>query len=131
MTRLRAGHTGRTRAGIAVICLLAAGALGLSGCGSDTADTDPSSSAGTALTASAPPNDVAEPTITEDQMIFVDELLADPLTLDEATAMIEAAGYIWRIGEIDGEGRPLTTDYVVDRLTLFVQDDTVVRAVWG
>lgn len=64
-------------------------------------------------------------------MAFVDELLADPLSLDEATAAIEAAGYSWRIGEIDGEGRPLTTDYVTDRLTLFVQDGTVIRAVWG
>lgn len=131
MARLRAGHSGRIRAGFAVICLLTAGAVVVSGCGSDTAGTDPSSGAGTALAASVPPSSAAEPTVTEDQMVFVDELLADPLTLDEATAIIEAAGYTWRIGEIDGEGRPLTTDYVVDRLTLIVQDDIVVRAVWG
>lgn len=116
------------RALMAGAALLIALSPGLTACGNGSEGT--SSSVAQSM-ASTPAIDPAEPVISEEQMIFVDELLADPLSLDEATAMIEAAGYSWRIGEIDGEGQPLTTDYVVDRLTLFVQDDTVIRAVWG
>ena len=117
-----------TRMLIAGATLALAVAPGLAACGNDSEGTS------TSVTTSAAPTpgiDAAEPVITEEQMVFVDELLADPLNVDEATAMIEAAGYTWRIGEIDGQGQPLTTDYVIDRLTLFVQDGTVVRAVWG
>ena len=132
MKRLR---TGCIRTGICAAGLITTVALGVSGCGtsmsgSPAQGTATGSDASDSAT-SAPSIDAAEPTITEDQMAFVDELLADPLSLEEATAAIEAAGYTWRIGEIDGEGQSLTTDYVTDRLTLFVQEGTVVRAVWG
>jgi len=131
MIRFENLRTSQARASIAAACLLSAATLVVSGCAGESSETSTPSATASDLPSSLAPIGTAEPMITDDQMVFVDELLADPLTLDEATAMIEAAGYTWRIGEIDGEGRPLTTDYVVDRLTLIVQDGTVVRAVWG
>lgn len=71
------------------------------------------------------------PDITPEQTAFVNELLATPLPQDEATARIEEAGYIWRLGTIDGEPQAVTMDYRIDRLTLTTQDGLVIDATWG
>lgn len=69
--------------------------------------------------------------ITPEQDAFLADLLAAALPEAEATARIEAAGYIWRLGTIDGEPQPVTMDYRVDRLTLTTQDGLVIDATWG
>ena len=71
------------------------------------------------------------PDITPEQVAFVDELLATPLPQDDATGRIEAAGYTWRLGTIDGEPQAVTMDYRTDRLTLTTQDGLVIDATWG
>jgi len=50
---------------------------------------------------------------------------------DEATAMIEQADYVWRLGTIDGQPQAVTMDYRNDRLTLTVQDGLVTDGMWG
>jgi hypothetical protein len=69
--------------------------------------------------------------ITAEQMTFAEELIAAQLSEDAATALIEEAGYTWRIGSVDGDNRPLTMDYRTDRLTLTIDDGVVTDATWG
>jgi hypothetical protein len=69
--------------------------------------------------------------ITAEQMTFSEELIAAQLSEDAATALIEDAGYTWRIGSVDGDNRPLTMDYRTDRLTLTIDDGVVTDATWG
>ncbi len=69
--------------------------------------------------------------VTPEQIAFVEDLLATPLPQDEATARIEEAGYVWRLGTIDGEPQAVTMDYRLDRLTLTTQDGLVIDATWG
>ena len=71
------------------------------------------------------------PDITPEQTAFLNDLLATPLPQDEATALIEGAGYTWRLGTIDGEPQAVTMDYRIDRLTLTTQDGLVIDATWG
>lgn len=101
------------------------GAMLLSGC-SSTSDS----------TSTSPTQDETEvsnvdPDITPEQNAFVSDLLATPLPQDEATARIEEAGYVWRLGTIDGEPQAVTMDYRLDRLTLTTQDGLVIDATWG
>ena len=75
--------------------------------------------------------EAVNPDITAEQQAFVADLLATPLPQDEATALIEEAGYSWRLGTIDGEPQAVTMDYRIDRLTLTVDDGLVTDATWG
>ena len=80
------------------------------------------------------PTPMQEETITDitpEQDAFLADLLATPLPEAEATARIEAAGYTWRLGTIDGEPQAVTMDYRIDRLTLTTQDGLVIDATWG
>jgi hypothetical protein len=97
----------------------------LTGC-SDTNDAEPMSDSTSEQT-----EEVVNPDITPEQTAFVNELLATPLPQDEATTRIEEAGYIWRLGTIDGEPQAVTMDYRIDRLTLTTQDGLVIDATWG
>jgi hypothetical protein len=53
------------------------------------------------------------------------------MTEAKAQAAVEAADHIFRVGARDGEQFALTEDYVVTRITVTVQDDTVTEAVIG
>lgn len=68
---------------------------------------------------------------SDEQLAFLDALVAQEPALDSATEQIEAAGYTWRLGTIDGEDQALTMDYRLDRLTLTVDNGIVTAAVWG
>lgn len=109
---------------VAAAALTLSTALALSGCGSDEAVTEPTDT--TTETEST-----VDPDITAEQLTFVEELLAEPLPQDEATTRIEEAGYVWRLGTIDGEPQAVTMDYRIDRLTLTTQDGLVTDATWG
>ena len=69
--------------------------------------------------------------ITQEQRDFLADLIADPMPQDQATAQIEEAGYVWRLGTIDGEPQAVTMDYRTDRLTLTVDDGLVTDGMWG
>ena len=103
--------------------LIAAAAIGgVSACSND--DAAPS-------TETSESEEAVNPDITSEQQAFVDDLLATPLPQDEATALIEQAGYSWRLGTIDGEPQAVTMDYRIDRLTLTIDDGLVTDATWG
>lgn len=105
----------------------------LVGCGDadEQPSTPTSSPTGTPADEQPGADQPVNPDITPEQVAFVDELLATPLPLDDATARIEAAGYSWRLGTIDGEPQAVTMDYRIDRLTLTTQDGLVIDATWG
>lgn len=113
-------HTASTRvlAGVFALALLG----GVSACSGDTSSETPETTESEAA---------VNPDITAEQQTFVDDLLATPLPQDEATALIEEAGYVWRLGTIDGEPQAVTMDYRTDRLTLTVDQGVVTDAVWG
>ena len=66
-----------------------------------------------------------------EQVEFQQELVASGMTLEDAGALIEATGYTWRVGSIDGQEQVVTMDYRMDRLTMSTQDNIVVNATWG
>jgi len=115
-------------AGIASV-MLAFTAFALSAC-SQQQDTmsEPSP---TETTQTDESEEAVNPDITPEQTTFVEELLAEPLPQDEATARIEEAGYVWRLGTIDGEPQAVTMDYRIDRLTLTTDNGLVTDATWG
>lgn len=111
----------RTQA-IAAIGAILVGGLLMTGCSSSTdATNDDTSSI----------ENGADMDISAEQQDFLADLLAEPLPQDEATSMIEEAGYVWRLGTIDGEPQAVTMDYRIDRLTLTVDDGLVTDATWG
>lgn len=96
--------------------------LVLSGCTGENADN------GSAGSVSESPNGQIEADPMEE---FRLSLIADLLPEAEAGARVEESGYIWRVGEIDGEPQMLTKDYREDRLTFTVENGIVTDAVWG
>jgi len=62
---------------------------------------------------------------------FRSELLKAELPLEQAKKRIEKAGYMWRVGLVDGEAMVVTQDYRLDRLTLSVNKGTLTNAEWG
>jgi hypothetical protein len=53
------------------------------------------------------------------------------MTADEAQAATEAAGYTYRVVEIDGEPQAVTLDYRIDRVNVALEDDVVTSASVG
>jgi len=116
---------------VTVLAAIGLGALVLAGCSSETGDstsTDPSTPS---QETSQAPEEETDMNITPEQVAFLDELIAEPMPQDEATAMIEQADYVWRLGTIDGQPQAVTMDYRNDRLTLTVQDGLVTDGMWG
>lgn len=62
---------------------------------------------------------------------FRAELLTAELPVTHAREQIERAGYVWRVGSVDGEAMLVTEDYRVDRLTLSLNKGIVTDAGWG
>ena len=115
---------------IAVAGIVATSIWALAACGdNESTPAEPQSTQSTSVeeTSEEPVN----PDITPEQLTFVDDLLAEPLPQDEATQRIEEAGYVWRLGTIDGEPQAVTMDYRLDRLTLTMEDGLITDATWG
>lgn len=105
---------------VALAAAMLVAGIGLAACGSDADNT--------------PEADVVETVpsdITPEQMAFGQDLVTAGLTTEEAGALIEENGYVWRLGTIDGEPQAVTMDYRTDRLTLTTQDNIVIDATWG
>ena len=62
---------------------------------------------------------------------FRSELFAAKLLVAQAGERIENAGYVWRVGSVDGEALAVTEDYRMGRSTLSVNAGTVTDALWG
>lgn len=117
--------------------LFAAGAVGfalLTGC----TESEPVDSTTTTVSPEANSTEGADSSqegsnmdVTQEQRDFLADLIAEPLPQDEATERIEQAGYIWRLGTIDGEPQAVTMDYRLDRLTLTVDNGLVTDGAWG
>lgn len=114
-----------------VLAAIGLGAAVLAGCSSDTDDSTPSNTPTPSEDSSQGGEEETDMNITPEQVAFLDELIAEPMPQDEATAAIEQAGYVWRLGTIDGEPQAVTMDYRTDRLTLTVDDGLVTDGSWG
>lgn len=53
------------------------------------------------------------------------------MTEEEARSLIERAGLRVRIGGRDGQDYVLTTDYWIDRVTLYLKEGKVTEAIIG
>ena len=115
---------------IAVAGLVTGSLWAVAACSDDgSSSTEPESTPTASIEATT--EEQVNPDITPEQVAFVEELLAEPLPQDEATTRIEEAGYVWRLGTIDGEPQAVTMDYRIDRLTLTVDGGLVTDATWG
>jgi len=105
--------------------LLFVATVGLVGCStsgsSEGGDVEPSDSI----------TEMENTDFSVEQVEFQQELVASEMTLEDAGALVEATGYTWRVGSIDGQEQVVTMDYRMDRLTLSTQDNIVVDATWG
>ncbi len=102
-------------------------ALALAGCSSamtGPGSADPSSG-------STAPSQPANPDISPEQQALLTELLAEPLAVEEVQQRLDEQGYSSRVVQIDGEPRPATMDYRIDRVNLIVNDGLVTDAYWG
>ena len=53
------------------------------------------------------------------------------MTVEDAQAAAEEAGFAFRVTSTDGEGAAVTMDYRTDRINAEVEDDEVVRVSLG
>lgn len=113
--------TRSTRAAVAIVAMSLVGGIALAGCSSDSASEAAPSEEATMVEAGSDPAMLA----------LCEQMIADGLTADEATALAEENGYIARVGTIDGEPQAVTMDYRVDRFTFEVADGVVVACQYG
>ena len=104
-------------------------AFGLTACGSD-GSTEPTAAA-SATGQAAPSTTGALSPEEEAAVTFAQDLTAKQLPEAEAVAAIEAAGFSWRVVEVDGEAKPATMDYRPDRMNLTVTGGVVTLVTMG
>ena len=100
--------------------------VALTGCSSSS--STPSSSA---PAASASPTEGEDMPGTEEMRALCDQMIADGLTPEDATALAENAGYVGRVGTIDGEPQAVTMDFREDRFTFEVTGGKVTACTYG
>lgn len=108
--------TRRPRAAATFAAVGLALGLGLAACGGD--DDAPDATDDPPATAPTDDIDVGE----------FDETLIVGLPVDEAQAIVEDEGWVFRIAVIDGEDQVLTMDFVENRVNVAV-DDGIVTGV--
>ena len=106
------------------MAVLAAGLL--AACSSDESGTAEGSSAAAASPAAS---GAAAP--SPEMQALCDQMIADGLSSDDATALAEENGYVARVGMIDGEPQAVTMDYREDRFTLETEGGAVVACTYG
>ena len=111
------------RTAVAGAMAVTLGVAVLSGCSSDADDaaSAPASAIAAASSAAADATMVA----------LCEQMVADGLSPEDATALAEENGYIARVGTIDGQPQALTMDYRPDRFTFEVADGAVVGCTYG
>lgn len=111
----------------AIAVALVLGGATLAGCSSDDVASAPASAIAAASSAAAAADEAGSP----DMVALCDQMVADGLSPDAATALAEDNGYVARVGTIDGEAQALTMDYRTDRFTFDVQGGVVIGCTYG
>ena len=84
--------------------------------------------------ASAPASAVeaaSEAAVNADMVTLCEQMVADGLSPEDATALAESNGFVARVGTIDGEPQAVTMDFREDRFTFEVADGVVVGCTYG
>lgn len=104
------------------ISFVLVGGLALAGCAAaeDSTPAQPTEEAA-----------VADPGTDPAMLALCDQMVADAMTVEDATALAEANGYVARVGSIDGEPQAVTMDYRLDRFTFDVVDGVVTACQYG
>jgi hypothetical protein len=97
-------------------------ALSLTACSSGSSESSAASPAATAE------GDVAG---TDEMRALCDQMVADGMTPEDATALAESNGFTARVGTIDGQPQAVTMDYREDRFTFDVESGAVVACTYG
>ena len=94
----------------------------LSGCSSaDEAASAPASAVESA----------SEAAVNADMVTLCEQMVADGLSPEDATALAESNGFVALVGTIDGEPQAVTMDFREDRFTFEVADGVVVGCTYG
>ena len=107
----------------AAVALTAIAALGLAGC-SGTAGRATSSASFANVSGSAVP-------VADELSALCEQVVAQALPVDAATALAESSGYVARVISIDGEPQAATTDARDDRMNFEVEADVVTGCTVG
>lgn len=120
MIRRTPGTTPVAAVALCAAVVLLSGCLGSSGDSGEATPT-PAASDLPAVEAGSDPAMIA----------LCDQMVAEGLSPEDATALAEQNGYIARVGTIDGEPQAVTMDYRLDRFTFEVADGVVVACQYG
>jgi ABC-type phosphate transport system substrate-binding protein len=93
--------------------------------------SEPADTAMSAIAAASEAASQANGAGSADMVALCDQMVADGLSAEDATALAESNGYSARIGTIDGQPQALTMDYRVDRFTFDVTNGVVVACTYG
>jgi len=107
-----------------VLMAVAAGAMAVSLSACSSGSTETVSASPVASTG----GDVAG---TDEMRALCDQMVADAMSPDDATALAESNGFVARVGTIDGQPQAVTMDYREDRFTFDVESDVVVACTYG
>jgi len=69
--------------------------------------------------------------VNADMVTLCEQMVADGLSPEDATALAESNGFVARVGTIDGEPQAVTMDFREDRFTFEVADGVVVGCTYG
>jgi hypothetical protein len=91
-----------------------------------------SSNSGTGASSASEVNLSGSPVAAKDEMTALcKQIVAEALTVDAATALADANGYVSRVTKVDGQGQAVTTDLREDRFNFEVKSDVVVACTLG
>lgn len=116
----------RTAVALAVAGLTAVTLAACSGGSSTSGDTNTAASASPVASSSVDPN-----APSADILATCDQIVADKMPQADAEALATSKGYITRIGSVDGEMKPLTMDYRMERMTFDIENGIVTKCLVG
>ena len=117
----------RTMKTLAAALVMTAATTMLAACSSDDAATTETA----VVAASEAAESAGEGGGTPEMTALCDQMVAEGLTPEEATALATENGYVARVGMIDGEPQAVTMDFREDRFTFEVADGVVVGCTYG
>jgi hypothetical protein len=117
----------RTRSKVTAGALVVA-SLVLAACSSGSSATTASAPAASAPAAST---GAGQPPGTAEMRALCDQMIADGLTLEDATKLAEDNGYVARVGTLEGAPQAVTMDYREDRFTFDIEGGVVAGCTYG
>jgi hypothetical protein len=118
------------RSAVVAVIVVAAGIL-VTGCSSSSSDASSSAPIPSESTAAAPTDPAGDAAGTDAMRTLCDQMVADKLSPEDATALAEQNGYVARVGTIDGVPQAVTMDFREDRFTFEVTDGAVSACTYG